>query len=332
MSATRPANETITRVHGIRVGHATDTENFTGCTVVLVSPEGVRCVADIRGGAPGTRETALLSEHVAKSVHAIVLSGGSAFGLATADGVMSWLAARGIGFPTVAGPVPIVPAAILYDLAVGASVPPTATMGREACERAMESPVERGSIGVGTGATVGKLHGPTHAMQGGVGSAAYDVVQAGETYTVGALVAVNAIGDIWDVATNRIVAGAHDDRGWLSQRNDRRDRQPTDATEGTNTTLCVVATDAPVTRMVLTRMAISAHDGIARAIRPAHTIADGDIVFALTTARDERPLTIPETIQLTMTVERAVETAIVDAVRSAVARDLSVHVSEPDAD
>ena len=312
---------------------------MTGCTVILMPPEGARCVADIRGGAPGTRETALLSEHVAKSVHALLLSGGSAFGLAAADGVMSWLAMRGIGFSTVAGPVPIVPAAILYDLAIGEPVPPTATMGREACEYATAHPVERGSVGVGTGATVGKLHGPTHAMQGGVGSDARDVVLVGDRYTVGALVAVNAIGDIWDVATNRIVAGAYDARGWISQRNGHEDQPPTDATEGTNTTLCVVATNAPVSRMVLTRIAISAHDGIARAIRPAHTIADGDIVFAVTTARDERILTVPETLQLTMAVERAVETAIVDAVMSAIARgnqpaarDLPTPVLEPRAD
>ena len=315
----RTENTTITAVPGINVGHATDLEHVTGCTVVLVPSPGARCVVDIRGGAPGTRETALLAEGIERRVNAILLGGGSAFGLAAADGVMTWLAERGIGFPTVAGPVPIVPAAILYDLAMGAPTPPDARLGYAACENATAQPTVAGSIGVGTGATVGKLFGRVAAMQGGVGSVARRVTIQDRVFTVGALVAVNAIGDIWETATNRIIAGAHDTEGWLALRRDTP-AHPIRASLGTNTTLGVVATDAPLPRKLLTRLAVSAHDGLAHAIRPAHTIADGDIIFAITTAEDEATIGVADVIALCMAAEQAIAAAIVDAVRGATAR------------
>jgi L-aminopeptidase/D-esterase-like protein len=313
-------NATITGVPGIRVGHATDTENTTGCTVILLPETGVRCVVDVRGGAPGTRETPLLSEAVAEPIYAITLSGGSAFGLRTADGAMTWLAEHGVGFPMPFGPVPTVPAAIIYDLGVGNPIPPTAEMGYAACEAASDAPVVRGSVGAGMGATVGKLHGRAAAMRGGLGSAAVTVALETGSCTVGALFVVNAGGDVWDVAANRIVAGARDAEGWLNLRGDGL-QIGMPPPRGTNTTVGVVATDAPVSRYVLTRMAISAHDGMARAIRPAHLPTDGDTIFVASTAAAERPSSTRETILLALAAERCVQQAILDAVLLATARD-----------
>jgi L-aminopeptidase/D-esterase-like protein len=312
-------NATITRVPGIRAGHATDLKSVTGCTVVLLPAVGARCIVDVRGGAPGTRETAVLSEGSATPAHAILLGGGSAFGLAAADGVMQWLAERGVGFQTPILPVPIVPAAILFDLATGAPVPPTAKMGYAAADSASSVPVACGSVGAGTGATVGKLFGRDKAMQGGIGSASSAIDIAGGEVVVGALVAVNALGDVWESGTNRIVAGARDGTGWMATRTSPESTM-TAPMSGANTTIGVVATDAPVSRTVLTRMAISAHDGLARAIRPAHTAGDGDTIFAVSTAEDQQPLTTRETISLCMAVEDVVARAIVNAVRAAVSR------------
>lgn len=312
-------NDTITRVPGVRVGHATNHEDRTGCTVLL-PPSGARCVVDVRGGAPGTRETALLSEGSAARVHALLLGGGSAFGLAAADGAMRWLAERGIGLPTAAGVVPIVPAAIIYDLAIGKSVAPTAAMGYAAAETASDAPVGCGSVGAGTGATVGKLHGRAFAMRGGVGSTAATVRLDAGACTVGVIVVVNAVGDIWDVRRNVIVAGARDARGWLSGRNDAENRHGDGPEPGTNTTIGVIATDAPVSRRCLVRMAISGHDGLARAIRPAHTAADGDTLFALATAPDARPIENADLLRLTSATEQLMEAAILRAVQTAEAR------------
>lgn len=309
-----PSHPTITAVPGIRVGHATDRANMTGCTAVLVPEAGVRCVADVRGGAPGTRETPLLAADVAKPIYGIMLSGGSAFGLRTADGALLWLAERRVGFPTVMGPVPTVPAAIIYDLTVGNPIPPTTAMGYDACAVATDAPVECGSIGAGTGASVGKLYGRTAAMRGGIGSAAVAVALDATPCVVGALIVVNASGDVWDVHANRIIAGARDAEGWLAQRDDPTGTSIMPPDRLTNTTIGVVATDAPVSRHILTRMAISAHDGLARAVRPAHLITDGDTLFAATTATDERAITVRAAVTLAIAVERCVEAAIMDAV------------------
>jgi L-aminopeptidase/D-esterase-like protein len=310
-------NDTITRVPGVRVGHATDAANATGCTVILLPESGARCVVDVRGGAPGTRETPLLSEAVAEPIYAIALSGGSAFGLRTADGVMAWLAEHNIGFPMPFGPVPTVPAAIIYDLGVGNPVPPTAETGYAACAAASDAPVTRGSVGVGTGASVGKLHGRAFAMRGGLGSGAVAVTLEDGPYTVGALFVVNAGGDVWDVAANRIVAGARDAGGWLAPRGDGLHIGIPPA-RGTNTTIGVVATDAPLSRHTLTRMAISAHDGLARAVRPAHLLTDGDTVFVAATAAEERRASTREAVLLSLATERCVQEAILDAVLHAI--------------
>ena len=205
---TQPAAGRLTDVPGIAVGHATDLVHLTGCTVVLCE-RGAVCGVAVLGGAPGTRETDLLRpENLVDRVHAIVLAGGSAFGLAAADGVMRWLAGRGAGFDTPAARVPIVPAAVLYDLGVGsADVRPDAAMGERACRDAAAGDVAEGCVGAGTGATVGKLFGPPGAMKSGIGTASLSVAGG---VTVAALVATNAFGDVVDPATGAIVAGARD--------------------------------------------------------------------------------------------------------------------------
>ncbi len=267
------------------MGHATDREAVTGCTVLLATRGAVAGV-DVRGAAPATRETDLLRPGMlVERVHAILLTGGSAFGLAAADGVMRYLEERGIGFDAGVARVPIVPAAALFDLGVGrADVRPTAEMGYRACQVAADGPVEEGTVGAGTGATVGHLLGPDGAMRGGIGTAALrlpgDVV-------VGALVAVNAFGDIRDEATGAILAGTRTPTGefvdtaraFLEGKGQLGFARFT----STNTTLAVVATNAGLTKSEATRLAQLAQDGFARVISPAHTMVDGDIVFALST-------------------------------------------------
>ena len=276
----------ITDVQGIEVGHYTDLEAVTGCTVVLCR-DGALGGVDVRGGAPGTRETDLLRPMaLVQKVHAVVLSGGSAYGLDAATGAMRWLEERGIGFPVGVGVVPIVPAAVLFDLSIGrADVRPDAAAGYAMCEVAGGGPVTEGSVGAGTGATVGKLYGLRYAMKGGVGTASRTIEGVG---VVGALVAVNAFGDIFDPATGRQLAGPHDpDTGrmvstakrWASASNRIGPVFPT------NTTLAVVATDATLTKEGVNKLAQMAHDGLAQAIRPAHTLLDGDTVFALATGK-----------------------------------------------
>jgi L-aminopeptidase/D-esterase-like protein len=266
----------ITEVPGVRVGHWTDAEAKTGCTVLLLPPEGAVAGVDVRGSAPGTRETDLLRPGMlVERVHAITLSGGSAFGLAAADGVMRYLRERDIGFPTGVARVPIVPAAVIYDLAVGDSrAYPGADAGYAAClaaERAA-APSE-GSVGAGTGATCGKLLGPDRAAPGGVGTASLRLPGGA---IVGALAIVNALGDVVDEA-GRLLAGAG---AWEAMITDPPPSQPT---LGTNTTLGVIATDVPLTRAQCRKLAELGHDGFALAIRPVHTMLDGDTVFAVST-------------------------------------------------
>ncbi|WP_243149777.1 P1 family peptidase [Thermaerobacter sp. PB12/4term] len=269
---------TLTRVEGLWVGHASDPEGLTGCTVILC-PEGVACAADVRGGAPGTRETDLLGPgRLVQQVHGICLAGGSAFGLAAAQGVMAWLEERGYGFDTGVARVPIVPAAILFDLAVGdPRARPDAAMGYAACQAASREPVQEGSVGAGTGAVIGMVMGPQGARKGGVGSAAR-FLPAG--WTVGALVVLNCYGGVRDPASGRWLVGPPpvvSTPSWPG------------AAEGgpglSHTTLVVVATDAPLARDDLYRVAQVAQTGLARVIDPVHTWVDGDVVFALSTAR-----------------------------------------------
>ena len=278
----------LTAVAGIKVGHHTLSERPTGCTVILTEAGAVAGV-DVRGGAPGTRETDLLNPTATvQKVHAIVLSGGSAFGLEAATGTVRWLEEKGIGFDVGVAKVPIVPAAIIFDLPVGGkpNVRPDAACGYAAAAAASDAAVAEGNVGAGAGATVGKLGGPDHAMKSGVGSAAIALPNG---LVVAALVVVNAVGDVIDPATSRVVAGVRtpDGRGFADARTIVRSGalagvRPT-SRSGENTTIAVVATNATLTKAQATKVAQMAHDGLARAISPAHTPWDGDTIFALAT-------------------------------------------------
>ncbi|MHB8730437.1 MAG: P1 family peptidase [bacterium] len=278
-----PANGAITDVPGIAVGHATDGEHLTGCTVVLCEAGAVAGVA-VLGGAPGTRETDLLRpEAMVDRVHAILLSGGSAFGLAAADGVMRFLGARGIGFKTSAGSVPIVPAAVLFDLGIGsATVRPDAAMGEAACRAAGRGPVEEGCVGAGTGATVGNLLGAGSRMKSGLGT--WSVRLPGGA-TVGALVAANPFGDVLDWRTGGILAGARDPKtgAFLDTAARLIEQGEPSSRPFENTSIGVVATDAALTKAQAARLAIVAHTGLARVVSPSHTSVDGDTLFVLST-------------------------------------------------
>ncbi|MFN9350333.1 MAG: P1 family peptidase [Gemmatimonadota bacterium] len=291
---------TLTRVAGLLVGHETLAARPTGCTVIL-APRGAVAGVDVRGAAPGTRETDLLRpENLVQQVHAIVLAGGSAFGLDAASGVVRWLEERRIGFDVGVARVPIVPAAILFDLGVGdARIRPDAACGYAAAARASDAPVPEGDVGAGAGATVGKLAGPGRAMKGGLGSAA---ITLGDGTVVAALAAVNAYGDVIDPASGSVVAGVRtpDGRGLADARRLLRgdtaarrpfgpEPQPPADGAGANTTLVVVATNATLTKVEATKVAQMAHDGLARALAPVHTPFDGDVVFALATGTKPGP-------------------------------------------
>lgn len=279
-------NGSITDVPGIRVGHYTDTEGVTGCTVVLCE-EGAVGGVDVRGSAPGTRETDLLKTgNLVERVHGVLLSGGSAYGLDAAGGVMRYLEERGVGFDVGVGVVPIVPAAILFDLGLGDSkARPGPNEGYRACVEATTDSIEEGSVGAGTGATVGKALGVERSVKGGVGSAS---ARLGEGYIVGALVAVNAWGSVVDPESGEVVAGPRSEDGKVLDSVDVLTGGAVQASAfAQNTTLAVVATDAPLTKEQANKVAQMAHDGMARSVRPAHTMYDGDIVFVLSTGRGE---------------------------------------------
>jgi L-aminopeptidase/D-esterase-like protein len=263
-------HDDITDVPGIRVGHDTNLEAGTGCTVILCDTPAVGGV-DVRGGAPATRETDLLRPlNLVEQVNAVLLAGGSAFGLDAASGVMRYLEERGIGFETGVARVPIVPAAAIFDLAFGSSsIRPDAAAGYRACERASSDAIEQGTVGAGTGATVAKMAGPALMIKGGLGSASM-VLSDGTL--VGAIVAVNAVGDIVDPETQQVVAGVRHDGG--------SSPQPGNPLFG-NSTIAVVATSAALTKVQVNKVAQMAHDGFAQAIRPVHTMFDGDTIFAL---------------------------------------------------
>ncbi|HUG39614.1 MAG TPA: P1 family peptidase [Longimicrobiales bacterium] len=301
----------ITDVPGIRVGHATDRDAVTGCTVIL-GP--FRAACDVRGTATGTRELEAISPlHLVDRADAILLTGGSAFGLAAADGVASWLEEHGHGFDAGVARVPIVPAAVIFDLAVGRpDRRPDPAMGRAACEAA-GSDVTEGRVGAGTGATVGKVLGPERAMAGGVGTAAV----RGAGFTVGALAVVNALGDVLD-GDGRIVAGARDGHGGFadSARLLRSGGLGWPAFPGTNTTLCVVATDAPLDRTALQGLARAGSAGQARRIAPAHTPFDGDLTFAVSTAERADRLPPEPLLALGAMAAEAVAESIQRAVRT----------------
>jgi L-aminopeptidase/D-esterase-like protein len=275
----------ITDVEGIRVGHYTDREGVTGCTVVLCEGGAVGGV-DVRGSAPGTRETDLMRPvNLVQEVHAVLLTGGSAYGLDAASGVMRWLEERGVGFEVGVGVVPIVPAAVLFDLTIGApKARPDAEAGYRACQSATDGPVAEGSVGAGTGATVGKLLGPKFATKSGLGTAS---VKIGKGIVVGAIVAVNAFGDVVDPDTGDILAGTRKPvvGGFVNTVKRMQGDLGQTILGFANTTLAVVATNAYLTKETANKVAQMAHDGLARSIRPVHTMFDGDTVFALTTSK-----------------------------------------------
>lgn len=288
-----PLSWGLTAIPGLRVGHDRLDGRPTGCTVVLAEG-GVVAGVDVRGGAPGSRELALLDPvQTVDRVHGVVLAGGSAFGLESVTGVVRWLEEHGEGFVTPAGRVPIVPASILFDLTVGGDpgIRPGAESGYRAAAAARSQAVAEGDVGAGAGATVGKLLGMDRAMKGGLGTAARELDNG---LRVAALFAVNAVGDVIDPDTGRVVAGTRtaegdallDLRCWLRQG--RRLVPPVgERGEGLNTTLGIVATNADLSKAQATKMAQMAHDGLARTVLPAHTPWDGDTIFSLATGEQE---------------------------------------------
>ena len=273
----------ITDVDGIKVGHFTEPRRPTGCTVILYERGAVAGV-DVRGSAPGTRETDLLKPtNLVDKVNAIVLSGGSAFGLDSATGVMRYLEEHDAGFATSAGKVPIVPAAILYDLNVGdGKIRPNADAGYKACTSAKSGAIEEGSVGAGTGATIGKIGGGK-PMKGGIGTSS---IRLANGLVVGAIVAVNCVGDVIDPKTGKIVAGARtaDGKSFLNiMETFRSGRGAAAVPPAQNTTIGVIATNARFDKTQMTKIAEMAHDGMARAINPTHTPSDGDTLFAMST-------------------------------------------------
>jgi L-aminopeptidase/D-esterase-like protein len=289
VNVSKTYHNAITDVPGIRAGHATHAEAMTGCTVVLCPPEGAVGGVDQRGGAPGTRETDLLRPlHMVKRAHAVLLAGGSAFGLDAATGVVRWLEERNIGFDTRVARVPIVPAAILFDLDVGrADVRPDADMGYAACEAASAGPLAEGNVGAGTGCTVGKILGPGRAAKSGLGTAS---VNLGGGLVVGAVVAVNAFGDVVDPHTGQILVGARARTGdgpadTLAVMKGLVGKTVLRFASRGHTVIGVVATNARLSKEGANKVAQMAHDGLARAVRPAHTMFDGDTLFALATGQ-----------------------------------------------
>ena len=295
--------DAITDIPGLRVGHAQDEEALTGCTVILCEDGAIGGV-DQRGGAPGTRETdAMHPMHLVNEVHAVVLAGGSAFGLDAATGVVNYLEERGVGFDVRVARVPIVPAAILFDLGIGRSdVRPDAEMGYQACQNASTAPPAEGNIGAGTGATVGKIIGMAGAMKSGIGTASLEI---GSGVLVGAIVAVNVFGDVIDPATGQIIAGAR-----VVQKGPVKigkgpyfadtmcvmesliGRTMLGFMSRENTAIGVVATNAKLNKEQINKVAQMAQDGLARTVRPAHTMLDGDTIFALATGEKKADVNI----------------------------------------
>jgi L-aminopeptidase/D-esterase-like protein len=306
---TAQQNDTLTAVGGLAVGHFTLTARPTGCTVILAEPPAGAGV-DVRGAAPGTRETDLLNPiNTVDRVNAIVLAGGSAFGLEAASGAVRWIEEHGRGFDVGVARVPIVPAAILGD----AHVRPDAECGYKAAAAASSGPVVEGSVGAGAGATVGKARGLAHAMKSGIGSAA---IRLPDGLVVAAMVAVNAFGDVIDPETGRIIAGARTDDGrtLADVRSLMRSGQIEGMRPGAHTTLAVVATNAQLTKTQAAKVAQMAHDGFARAIVPVHTPVDGDTAFALSTGTLGRPADV---LIVGSLAADATAQAIVRAVRAA---------------
>ncbi|MGB2783254.1 MAG: P1 family peptidase [Atribacterota bacterium] len=285
--SSRDLKDAIIDVPGIKVGHSQDLKAGTGCTVVICE-KGATTGVDVRGGAPGTRETDLLNPiNLIDKAHAIYLGGGSAFGLDGATGVMKYLEERGIGFDVVLTKVPIVPGAVLFDLAVGDyRVRPDAKMGYEACLKASEEEIRQGNVGAGTGATVGKIFGGLRCMKSGLGTASFK----SQELIIGAIVAVNCLGDVIDPENGEIIAGVltEDRKGFANTMSFLRNfPQKTQDNFSKNTTIGVIATNAKLTKAGATKVAIMSQDGYARTISPAHTMFDGDTIFCMATGEVE---------------------------------------------
>jgi L-aminopeptidase/D-esterase-like protein len=318
MNTRSPLHGAITDVPGIEVGHFTETRRPTGCSVVIARQGAVGGVS-VRGAAPGTRETDLLEPgNTVNQVHAVLLSGGSAWGLDAAGGVMRWLDEQGIGLNVGPARVPIVPAAVLFDLTLGdPTIRPDAHAGYTACQSASSQAPEQGNVGAGSGASVGKLFGMQRAMKGGIGTAS---VRVGDV-TVGALVACNALGDVIDPDTGTLIAGARHEGGngnsqglCDTRRSLLQGVTPLPILAGTNTTIGVIATDAKLSKAQAQRLAQIGHDGLARSINPVHTLSDGDTLFALSTGMANN---VPGMTVLCVMAAEAVALATVQAVRSA---------------
>ena len=312
------ASGSLVDVPGIEVGQHTLSTRLTGCSVALARAGAVAAV-DVRGAAPGTRETDLLdAANLVQKVQAIALCGGSAFGLDAASGVMRWLDEHGLGFATPHGVVPIVPAAVLFDLSVVRAgddprARPDAQSGYAACEAASRARPASGNVGAGAGASVGKLWGAPRAMKGGIGHAS---VRVGP-WVVAAMVACNAVGDVLDPQTGRILAGARTEDGSGladTQRGLLAGQRLQPPVPGTNTTIGVIGTNARLDKAQAKRLAMSGHDGLARSIRPAHTPYDGDTLFAMATGTHAAA---PDLLMLSVMAAEAVALATVDAVLSA---------------
>ncbi|QIN83360.1 peptidase S58 family protein [Rubrobacter tropicus] len=299
-------------VPGVLVGHATNREGLTGCTAVLFDlPEGAVVGVDVRGSSPGTRETDRLGPIGAvRGTHGLLLTGGSAFGLAAAEGVVGFLEERGVGLDVGVARIPLVSAAVLFDLVVGdAKARPSAAMGYEAAVSAKSGPFEQGSVGAGTGASVGKVLGMERAMKGGVGSAS---VEPEEGLIVAAIAAVNAFGDVRDPETGETLAAPRLDDGTLGDTAILLPEAVSRMRWGENTTLGIVATNARLTKPQAVKVAQMAHDGLARAVHPVHTTVDGDVVFAASAGTVEAA---PDVVG--SWGARVMQRAIIRAVRSA---------------
>lgn len=301
-------NASITAVPGVQVGHAASSKYATGCTVLLGPFRGA---VDVRGLATGTRELdALDPSHLVHQIDAVLLTGGSAPGLAAADGVMQWLRERDRGFDVGVTRIPIVPAAVIFDIKSRDQPSPDSAMGRAACEAASSAPVSNGRHGAGTGATVGKLRGPAFSCAGGCGTYS---IRFGE-YTMGAIAIVNALGDVLNY-DNSIVAGARNDDGtFVDAMRALLQGVPPVPAPITNTTIAAIATDAPLTRTALQNIARAGSSAIVRRIAPANTVFDGDVVFALSTSTATREFTPPELLAISAAAQSVLEEAIIRAV------------------
>lgn len=302
----------FTDIDGIKVGHAQDIEGGTGCTIAICE-EGATAGVDVRGGSPGTRETDLLDpQNLVDKVHGVMLCGGSAFGLDAASGAMEYLEEKGIGFDVQVTKVPIVCAAVLFDLVVGNyKIRPDKKMGYEACKNATDKGCPSGNIGAGTGATVGKFFGIDRAMKGGLGSYA---VQVGEL-KVGAIVAVNCLGDVINPQTGEILAGLLDEEAktLVGTENEmlKKYSEKKNVFSG-NTTIGIVATNGKFNKAQMNKIASMAHNGYGRTMRPAHSIFDGDTIFTMATGRVEADINV-----VGFLAAKTMERAVIDAIKSA---------------